>query len=365
VLPPPSEPPSKPEKKAKKSRFEPKGRVIARAELARREVDLVTASAGVESREIDSLDLTLESVRVGFRYTSPVERLTATVSVEFADKVKLKDGYADYEGDVFAARAGQFKAPTAPIDADGRLSLPTADRGFIHEILNDRLEIGGRRPGVMVSARSETDLVASLKLGAFQGSYVDDEATRDTELLSAQSVGAQSLIARGELAFDSVELGGYATYRVGTDGAPTLGEEPDHFWAGGLDAKLDALVPGGGLRLWLDGTLGKSWYSESQEESDPTFISGRVIAAFRFGGADKGEFYLEPYGSAGALDPDLRVSSDLAYEAALGLNVGFWKRGRLTFQGDMQRTLKNFPESYALDFYRDRRSLIAQVAVEF
>jgi len=90
-----------------------------------------------------------------------------------------------------------------------------------------------------------------------------------------------------------------------------------------------------------------------------------VIAAFRFGGADKGEFYLEPYGSAGALDPDLRVSSDLAYEAALGLNVGFWKRGRLTFQGDMQRTLKNFPESYALDFYRDRRSLIAQVAVEF
>jgi hypothetical protein len=291
--------------------------------------------------------------------------VSATVSVEFADKVKLKDGYAEYKGDIFQARAGQFKAPTSPIDADGRLSLPTADRGFIHEILSDRLEIGGRRPGVVVSAGSETDLAARLTLGAFQGSYVDDEATRDTELLSAQSVGAQSMLARGKLAFDSVELGGYATYRVGTDGAPALGEEPDHFWAGGLDAKLDALVPGGGARLWLDGTVGKSWYSESEQEGDPTFVSGRLIAAFRFGGADKGDFYLEPYGSAGALDPDLRVSSDLAWEAALGLNVGFWKRGRLTFQGDLQRTLKNFPTSYALGFYRDRRSLIAQVAVEF
>jgi hypothetical protein len=362
----PAEPSGEPEKKLKKKdRFEPKGRVIARAELARREVDFVTADAGVEPREIDSLDLTVESVRAGFRYTSPIDRVTATLSVEFAGKVKLKDGYADYEGDAFGARAGQFKAPTSPIDADGRLSLPTADRGFIHDILSDRLEIGGRRPGVVVSARSEGDVSARLVLGAFQGSYVDDEATRDTELLSAQSLGAQSLLARGEVAFDAVELGGYVTYRVGTDGVPALGEEPEHFWAGALDAKLDLPVPGGGVRLWLDGTLGESWYSESQQDGDPTFLSGRLIAAFRFGGADKGDFYLEPYGSAGALDPDLRVSSDLAWEGALGLNVGFWKRGRLTFQGDAQRTLKNFPESYALGFYRNRRSLIAQVAVEF
>jgi hypothetical protein len=364
---PPPEPSGEPEKKKlkKKDRFEPKGRVIARAELARREVDFVTADAGVEPREIDSLDLALESVRAGFRYTSPIERVTATLSVEFAGKVKLKDGYADYEGDVFGARAGQFKAPTSPIDADGRLSLPTADRGFIHEILSDRLEIGGRRPGLVVSARSEGDFSARFALGAFQGSYVDDEATRDTELLSAQSLGAQSLLARGEVAFDALELGGYVTYRVGTDGVPALGEEPEHFWAGALDAKLDLPVPGGGLRLWLDGTLGESWYSESRQDGDPTFVSGRLIAALRFGGADKGDFYLEPYGSAGALDPDLRVTSDLAWEGALGLNVGFWKRGRLTFQGGAQRTLKNFPESYALGFYRNRRSLIAQVAVEF
>ncbi len=362
----PPEPPAETEKKLKKKdRFEPKGRVIARAELARREVDFVTADAGVEPREIDSLDLALESIRAGFRYTSPIERVTATLSVEFTGKVKLKDGYADYEGDIFGARAGQFKVPTSPIDADGRLSLPTADRGFINEILTDRLEIGGRRPGVVVSARSEGDVSARLVLGAFQGSYVDDEATRDTELLSAQSLGAQSLLARGEVAFDAVELGGYVTYRVGTDGVPALGEEPDHFWAGALDAKLDLPVAGGGVRVWLDGTLGKSWYSESQQDGDPTFVSGRAIAAFRFGGADKGDFYLEPYGSAGALDPDLRVTSDLAWEGALGINVGFWKRGRLTFQGDAQRTLENFPASYALGFYRNRRSLITQVTVEF
>jgi hypothetical protein len=202
-------------------------------------------------------------------------------------------------------------------------------------------------------------------LGAFQGSYLDDVSTRDTELLEAQSLGGQTAIARGEVAFDAVELGGYVTYRVGTDAIPALGEDPDHFWAGALDAKLDLPFSGGGVRVWLDGTLGESWYSESEQDGDATFLSGRAIVAVRFGGVEKNEFYLEPYAAAGALDPDLRVTSDLAWEGVLGVNAGFWKRGRLTLQGSVQRTLRNFPESYALDFYHDRRSLIAQVAVEF
>lgn len=357
------------EKSKKGSRFDPKGRVIARAELARRKADVFSIDSGVRRKDVDSLDLALPSVRAGFRYTSPIEGLSATLSLELKGRVQLKDGYADYRGEVFRARAGQFKLPTSPIDADGRLSLPTADRGFINEILTDRLEIGGRRPGVMVSANTvqenPDDVAVRFILGAFQGSYLEDPSTRDTDLLEEQSLGAQTALARAELRFGAFEFGGYATYRVGTEVVPLLGEAPSHFWAGALDAKLDAPLAGGGLRLWVDVTLGESWYSESKQKGDPTFIAGRAIVAYRFGGLDKGEFYVEPYGMVGALDPDLRVSSDLASEAALGVNVGFWKRGRLTLQGDAQRTRRNFPDSYALEFYRNRRSLLTQVAVEF
>ena len=60
-----------------------------------------------------------------------------------------------------------------------------------------------------------------------------------------------------------------------------------------------------------------------------------------------------------------RLASILASGMSFFDDVGFWKRGRVTLQGDVQRTLRNFPRDYELAFYRDRRSLIAQLSVEF
>jgi hypothetical protein len=347
-----------------KPRFSPEGRVIGRAELGAREVDLVTVD-GVQRTTVESLDLLLDSARAGFKYRSPIDGLTLELSVEFAGKIKPKDAFAQYKSDFWGARAGLFKADTSPFEADGRLSLPTADRGFISMILSDRLEIGGRRPGLAAFVFEREGLSPRFTLGAYQGSYLEDEATGDTAFLQAQVLGAQNVVARFELEPEPFQLGAYATTRVGTNELPGPGEEPDHFMAGGADAKLELEFDGSALRSWLDGIVGKAWQTESEQPGRPTFVAARLMGAFRFGGLDKGEFYVEPFAMAGALDPDLRVTSDLAYEAAMGVNAGFWKRGRLTLQGGLQGTLRNFPSDYALAFYRDRRVLLAQAAVEF
>ncbi|HVJ16912.1 MAG TPA: hypothetical protein VM686_15835 [Polyangiaceae bacterium] len=348
----------------KKSRFEIDGRLIARAELARREADLVTAS-GIDETHVDSLDLLLDSARAGFTYESPIDGVKLELSVEFADKVKVKDAYAEYRGNYLGAVGGFFKAPSTVFEYDGRLSLAKADRGFISEILTDRLEIGGRRPGAAFLAFSHEGLAPRLTLGAFQGSYVADESTRDTELISASVMGAQSVVARVEIEPAPFELGAYGTYRVGTVEMVLPNEEPEHFWAGGADVKLDTVFGSTALRLWLDANVGESWSSESSQSGWPIFIASRLMAAFRFGGIHKGELYAEPYAMGGVLDPDTRVTSDFAYEAALGVNVGFWRQGRLTLEAGLQGTQRNFPDAYVLEFWRDRRSLIAQMAVSF
>ncbi len=352
--------------KEKESRFEIDGRLITRAELAQREEDLVAPGAtAVQETQVDSLDLILDSARVGLAYLSPIDGVRLELSVEFAGKVEVKDAYAEYRGAFLGARAGFFKAPSSVFENAGRLSLAKADRGFISEILTERLEIGGRRPGVALLGRSEEGVAPSFTLGAFQGSYVEDQATGQTELIDAEVMGAQSVVARAEIAPEPFDFGSFGTLRVGTSEQPDPSNEPEHFWAGGADAKLDAVFATSGLRMWLDGILGESWYSESAQSGRPLFVSSRLMAAFRFGGVVKGELYVEPYAMAGVLDPDTRVTADFAYEAALGANVGFWKRGRLTLEGGLQRTERNFPSAYRLEFWRDRRSLIAQLAMDF
>jgi hypothetical protein len=353
-----------PKKRKKKNRFELDGRLITRAELARRAADLVTVD-GIESTHVDSLDLSLESARAGFLYQSPIDGVSLEVTVEFAGRVRVKDAYADYREKNVGLRAGFFKAPSTLLEMDGRMSLARAERGLLSDILTERLETGGRRPGILAEVFAEGGLAPSLALGVVQGSYLADEASRETEFIEDRVLGAQSLVARAGIAPDPLEAGVYATWRVGTDELPRPNEDPEHFFAAGADAKLDTEFEHTALRVWLDANAGKSWYSESAQAGYPWFIAGRLQAAFRFGGLHKGELYVEPYAAGGAFDPDLRVTADFALEAAVGANVGFWKRGRVTLEGGLQHTQRNFPADYALAYYNDRRSLIAQLAMDF
>ena len=356
----------KADKSDKEDRFKLKGRIIARAELATREVELFDANAVRRRADLESLELFLPSARAGFEYKTPIKGVRAVMTAEFTGRVKLKDAYLQARGDFLGARVGQFKPPGSPFETETRLSLPTVDRGFVHDLLTDRLEIGERRPGVSVFAFAHGGVEPKLTLAVFQGSYLADEATRDTELYGPDTTGAQTVMARAEATpLLGLEVGAYATNRVGTNELPTPDEAPDRFWAGGLDVRLDRTFGPGGLRVWLDGTLGESWFRQTDKVGDdrPLFGAVRSIAAYRFGGLEKGDVFVEPYGSIGVLDPDVDVVSDMAWEAAVGVNVGFWERGKLSLQGTTLGFQRNFPTMYELEDFHRRRMLALQVGV--
>jgi hypothetical protein len=357
-------PKKKPKAKAK-HRLEFKGRIIARAQLTSRQLDLVGSDLLIHRQTLKSLDLSVPSARFGFHYDTHIPGVTAAASVEFLDKPKLKDAYLQAKHDGLGVRVGQFKLPGSPFETASRLSLPIAGRGFIHDILTDRLEIGGRRPGLAGFAKLKLRKHSALEftLGAFQGSYLKDEATRDRSLLSMQAMGAQTVVARVEAALPVAQFGVTGNYRVGTNELLQGGEEPAHFWSGGVDAALDAWLGGGGLRLWADANLGESWFVAEKRSSSgrPIYAAARAMAAFRAGGRERGDLYLEPFLMAGALDPDAKVTRDIALEAAVGVGAGFWERGHLTLQGGLTRTQRNFPTSFVLPDYRDQKNLLLQL----
>ena len=354
--------------KAKGNKLEFKGRIIARAQLTSRRLQLVGSDLRLEDRKLNSLDLSVPSARFGFHYDTHIPYVSASGSVEFLDKPKLKDAFVQAKHDGFGVRVGQFKLPGSPFETASRLSLPSAGRGFIHDILTDRLEIGGRRPGIAGFAKLKLQKQAALELtlGAFQGSYLKDEATRDRSLLSLQAMGAQTAVARAELALPALQIGVTGNYRVGTSQLFQRGDETAHFWSGGVDAALDAWLGGGGLRVWADANLGEGWFVVDKRSASgrPIYAAVRGMAAFRVGGRERGEVYVEPYALVGGLDPDAKVTHDLAFEVAAGISAGIWERGHLTLQGGLMRTQRNFPVSFVLPDYRDQKNLLLQLGVQ-
>jgi hypothetical protein len=356
---------AKPEK-AEKEPLRLKGRIMVRAELASREEELFDANAVRRRRDVESLELFLPSARAGFEYKTPIKGVRAVLTAEFTGRVKLKDAYLQARGDFLGVRVGQFKPPGSPIETDSRLDLPTVDRGFVHDLLTERLEVGERRPGVSVFAFSRDGIQPRLTLAVFQGSYLADEATRETELYGPETMGGQTLVARVEaMPLPGLEVGVYGTNRVGTNELPTPDEAPDRFAAGGADVRLEALFGPGGLRAWLDGTLGESWFRQADkvDQGRPLFVAVRSIVAYRFGGIERGDLYVEPYGAIGVLDPDADVTADMAWEGAVGVNVGFWDRGKISLQGTNQGFQHNFPATYEVDSQRNRNALSLQVGV--
>jgi hypothetical protein len=188
---------------------------------------------------------------------------------------------------------------------------------------------------------------------------------RDKDLIIAQSLSALGAIARAQIdPTDGVQVGVYYDHRVGTPGILRT----EHFWLAGADLVIDRPFAGGGLRAWFDTTAGATWFehpSKPDDGQDTTFLSARAIIAWRIGGAEPEARYLELYGTFGALDPDTEVSADLAYEAAGGVNVGLWQRTRLSLQGEVYRTDRNFPPGYFLGIDPDHVALLAQLGVTF
>jgi hypothetical protein len=349
-----------------------KGRVFALAELASRRRDRILPGPGgtarTERERFESLDLSIRSARFGIEYEAPLPWISATIEIDAADNVELKDGFVQARGKNFFARAGQFKIPGSAIELESPWRLPLARRGFVNSLISDWLDVAGRRPGFVAGVRAKEPFKPRLTLGIFQGETQTgfNANDRDTDLIEEVSLEAQSYVARAQIEVEKVEIGVWYQHRLGSSGANTT----DHYFTTGADVVIDRLFPGGGLRAWLDAMAGASWYvhPERVDEGDATFVVARALVGYRFGGTLPDAPYVEPFGYIALLEPDLRTSRDFAWEGALGVNVGYWERARITVQAEINQDQRNFPNDssgYLAGYDPDRLGLLLQAGVSF
>src|SRR6187402_719777 len=345
--------------------LELKGRVMALAELSHHRDDVVGTGGNVESQSRTSLDLQLESARVGLEYRSPERWLSAELELEISGKPKVKDAFV-VAGKRYFVKAGQFKLPSPRLELESPWELPLARRGLMHDLLVDWLDVAGRRPGVAVGYRGKGGLKPRVTLGAFQGTTVDSIAPgeRDVVLIDDASLTAQTYAARVELSPAWLTLGGWYEQRVGS----TAPGQFEHYATGGVDATVDQTFARGGLRAWVDGSVGESQYvhdDKPDQSAAPIFVLGRALLGYRFGGVARGDVYVEPFGFFALLDPDIEVVEDFATEAALGVNFGLWDRARVTLQGELTRAQRNFPSGLLDHEDPDRESLLLMAGARF
>jgi hypothetical protein len=345
-----------------------KGRVVGRAELRAQRGTVVNAHGELERGLIKSLDLAVRKARIDAAYTSPLPWLKGVVKLELAHKPRLKDGYAQAKVHRFAVRLGQFKMPTSVFETTSSLTLPLARRGSVSSLLKDWLDVGGRRPGVMLGYQPHLPLHPSFSVGAFQAGTATEiiAGSRDTDLLARRSADAQSYVARVEVESKPLTFGAWYEHRLGS---PALLQTARYATAG-ADLVLERAFAQGGLRLWLDGIIGKSWYRNraSSGPKEPTFASARLLAAYRIFGTSRGELYLEPFGLCGLFEPDLALKGDLSLETAVGFNVGAWRRAHLTFELESVRAERYFPtgsDGYLAGEVPNYEALLVQATAAF
>jgi hypothetical protein len=260
---------------------------------------------------------------------------------------------------------GQFKLPTSAIETESPWNLPQVRRGFVHDLLTDWLDVAGRRPGLMVGWRARGGLRPRVMVGAFQGTTRDGVIAgrdRNTDLIEGASLEAQSYVARAQFEPAGIQIGAWYEHRIGSPDVNVT----KHYWTAGVDAVVDRVVAGGGIRAWVDGSAGASWYEHVQkaaDDKDATFVVGRALVGYRFGGTVDEAAYVEPFGFVAVLEPDTDVRRDLALEAAVGVNAGFWRRARLTLQGEINSVQRNFPNAYLGGLEADRMGLLLQAGV--
>jgi hypothetical protein len=361
------------------------GRLFARAAISTREVPR-TGVTGPRVR-VNALDLSVPSARIGFDYQSPLKWLSAQMEAELTDRTPIKDGFVRARKRFVTVKAGNFKVPISALALESAVSLPLVDRGLIHDLLLDVFQVGDRRMGVSVELHdrdAKTGLRPTLTLAAFQGSTLDQGVFRNIE---DETLRGQSYAARVELKPGDFTFGFSFEHRVGPEvvlvvpegGTPELRrpsvcEEAcsSHYYTFGADAALDVEFATTGLRFWLDGLAGRSWLESARKRLDPeraldgafpVFGSVRALLAYRFGGISRRDFYVEPYGMAGVLDPDLAYGRDHVTEWVLGVNVGRWKLARVGLEGQVQRGAARLPAGIGGD--PDRMGLMLQGAVAF
>jgi hypothetical protein len=349
----------KPKKKKKKEGLLPglefKGRVFARA--AYEKLDYPTTGT-------EAIDLSVPSGRFGVKY-EPIKWISMVLEADVADKPLLRDAFVQARSKHLRGRMGQFKMPLSSITLESPWNLPVARRGTIQKLLQDRMRVVGRRPGAIGAVRGGGWLDPELALSVFQGAGLDSKGdldyVKDTALDSHNELARVSGTPSGA---DLALVGG----RITTREAGVL----KHFWVAGGDATVEHLFERSALRLWAEALAGEVQYTRSLpdltlEQYTATYWEARAILAWRWGGLEQGDHYIEPFGYFGLLDPDSDASNDLFWEAFAGVNVGLWRNARITLQveharGDSGMPLDLFPLGAAI---RKQTSVVLQVGAAF
>ena len=272
------------------------GYLFARGDLQRLDRTTVNSIGVPVTRDLNTLDLSIPSVRFRIDYQSPWEGLTAQVEVDFAGQPDLRDGYIQAKGKHVAFRMGQFKMPVLAMQMESPWVLPLVRRGLIHDLTVDWLDVAGRLPGAMMTLREKLgDIKPRLYLGAFQARRfveIDLDGTRDTDLIRELALSSQKLVARGQVDIGSVEIGVVYEHRLGSPVYSQL----RRLWTAGGDVTVNHVFATGGLRVWVDGLAGASWTSSPSSRRRERHVrhgaraGGLPLRRCRARGA-----YVEPY----------------------------------------------------------------------
>jgi hypothetical protein len=338
-----------------RDRIEVKGRVFARLDYQRDDLD-----QGGMPLERSGLTPSVPSARAGIK-ARILDGLSLVLEADFAGRPSIKDGYLQGKSKRWLSRVGRFKMPISAFTQESPWILPLARRGWLEELLSDHMLLTGRREGGLAGIQGggywdpafSASVFQSVRWGAGDLDPVTMVTPADTTALGRLSVKPSG-----------VELGLVGQRRVayaGRDGeGPLAPFRKRPFWALELDALADFELERTGLRLWADAFVGTSWFDTRNLAIDLTaegsagetnrFASGRALAAFRWGGLEVGQRYLEAFVTAGVLEPDFSVTSDLFFEAMAGVNLGHWRETRLTAQVEHGRAGRNFPSQFFRPF---------------
>lgn len=333
--------------KTEETPFEVTGRVYARETFG-------PAGVREDARDPWTGRFSLESARVGGKYRA--DDLYVEIEAELEGEPRLRDAFVVLETGFHgtAIRAGQFKSPFAALALESSWKLPNVERGLLDELLIDHMQLGGRRPGAQLEWRGRGEIRPKLELGIWQGT---DQTGSPREDRTSETL-AETAAARASIRAGALELGASGAWRTAQ---PVAGGAFDRFWAGGADLTLDTDA---GARAWIEGGAGSSWADEDPADAThATFGYARSVAAWRVGGASRGAPYVEPFASAGLLDPDVEIGSDLVRETGVGLNAGRWKRWRGQVEWLRSDASRNTPASLLGDEARKQEAVRFQIGV--
>ena len=326
------------------------GRVFARGAAAKEETAL---GGGAWTSE-----LTLASARIGVDYQWR-EQLRAKVSYEAA-KGSVRDAFVELELDHgLRLRAGRMKLPVGAIEQTSSWTLPTIGRGMVADVVADGLGASGRRSAMELRWKRKGVARPSVTLAVAQG--VRTAGGQQPGLVDEG--GGLTVAAR-------VGVEPCPSYRVAVVGASRVvnyGSDVARYWNAGLELEVDLADAVLGLRLWGDAMYGTSHLGAATlGDADRPFAAAALTAGYRFGGADGGARYVEPYLGAGWFNPIADRKRDDTAEVVVGVAGGLWKRWRAQGQFAYQNAKALRPAGLlGTADVNDRQAVAVQLSTAF